>query len=540
MAFKLVQACRRADVEVIVAPYEADAQLAHLALTGAVHAVITEDSDLLTFGCARVLYKMDEYGNAREVRMDRIFRGAALAKNINFGTWTLAQFQTLCVLAGCDYLPSLPGLGLKTAYKLVKSHGTIARILPLLQVRHGPLPDGYAQMFERALLTFRHQRVWNADSGTASYLTPLPSDIDERDTHFVGPAISPSRAAGIACGDLNPHTGESFITQGSTIAAGDIETAATAAAEETGTGSGTGSGAGVGAGAGASAMVSAAAKAGVDSSAGSEALNSSDSNGAGPRKRKSSTAKYLAQFVSPDLPQTNTLDAHLVRQKKRHAPVKAADSASNTSCNSSSPDKMVSAYHTNVSGKAQAGFAAPRANTMMGNSIEGGGDGGGASSLGSASKGPLRQSYYAAGFGKCNAAHFLRRGTMAPATTAATACLGTSGYFPSSEPSPNITMPASVSVPDLSRFENRRPLATSPAPLSLSPSPSSSSSALFVGNSSSSSTTMLRVSPQRQQQQQQQQKANKKKRVSLPLRSTLAPPTPLEELSSRFGFARRA
>lgn len=41
-------------VECIVAPYEADAQLAFLSQTGYVHAVISEDSDLLPFGCKRV------------------------------------------------------------------------------------------------------------------------------------------------------------------------------------------------------------------------------------------------------------------------------------------------------------------------------------------------------------------------------------------------------------------------------------------------------------------------------------------------------
>lgn len=37
-----------------MAPYEADAQMAFLAISGSVHAVITEDSDLLTYGCPRV------------------------------------------------------------------------------------------------------------------------------------------------------------------------------------------------------------------------------------------------------------------------------------------------------------------------------------------------------------------------------------------------------------------------------------------------------------------------------------------------------
>lgn len=41
-------------VDFIVAPYEADAQLAYLANNGIVDAVITEDSDLIAFGCPNV------------------------------------------------------------------------------------------------------------------------------------------------------------------------------------------------------------------------------------------------------------------------------------------------------------------------------------------------------------------------------------------------------------------------------------------------------------------------------------------------------
>ena len=50
----MMQALKKADVEFIVAPFEADAQMAYLAINGLVHAVITEDSDLLPYGCPRV------------------------------------------------------------------------------------------------------------------------------------------------------------------------------------------------------------------------------------------------------------------------------------------------------------------------------------------------------------------------------------------------------------------------------------------------------------------------------------------------------
>lgn len=53
------------NIEYYVAPYEADAQLAYLWKQGLIHSVITEDSDLLIYGCDRVFFKMDQYGDGK-------------------------------------------------------------------------------------------------------------------------------------------------------------------------------------------------------------------------------------------------------------------------------------------------------------------------------------------------------------------------------------------------------------------------------------------------------------------------------------------
>lgn len=71
------QECRRIRVECIVAPYEADAQLAYLEKEGIVDLVITEDSDLLVFGCKRVLFKMDDSGNGKLIDLERDSLGKA-------------------------------------------------------------------------------------------------------------------------------------------------------------------------------------------------------------------------------------------------------------------------------------------------------------------------------------------------------------------------------------------------------------------------------------------------------------------------------
>lgn len=49
-----IEMLRREKVQYIVAPYEADAQMAYLSLNNFVDCVITEDSDLLAYGCPRV------------------------------------------------------------------------------------------------------------------------------------------------------------------------------------------------------------------------------------------------------------------------------------------------------------------------------------------------------------------------------------------------------------------------------------------------------------------------------------------------------
>jgi exonuclease-1 len=55
MAFNLIQVLQQEGIEYIVAPYEADAQLAYLSLNHYIDAVITEDSDLIPYGASRVI-----------------------------------------------------------------------------------------------------------------------------------------------------------------------------------------------------------------------------------------------------------------------------------------------------------------------------------------------------------------------------------------------------------------------------------------------------------------------------------------------------
>lgn len=54
----LIDILHELNIEVIVAPYEADAQIAYMVKEGLADFAISEDSDMITYGCPRVLMKL--------------------------------------------------------------------------------------------------------------------------------------------------------------------------------------------------------------------------------------------------------------------------------------------------------------------------------------------------------------------------------------------------------------------------------------------------------------------------------------------------
>jgi len=118
MAFKVILALRKKNVMVTVAPYEADAQMAHLAITQQVDIVISEDSDCLPYGCPRVLYKLDKSGFGQLIELRRL----SLVDDVSLVHFTPEMFLDMCVLSGCDYLPSVEGMGVKRAHQMVQKY----------------------------------------------------------------------------------------------------------------------------------------------------------------------------------------------------------------------------------------------------------------------------------------------------------------------------------------------------------------------------------------------------------------------------------
>ncbi|XP_049371358.1 exonuclease 1 [Solanum verrucosum] len=201
MAHDLIQVLKRENVCYVVAPYEADAQMTFLAISKQVDAVITEDSDLIAFGCPRIIYKMDKFGQGLEFRYSKLEQN----RELSLTGFTKQMLLEMCILSGCDYLQSLPGMGLKKAHALVKKFKSYDKVIKHLRYNTAAVSPMYEESFRKAIMTFQHQRVYDLMTEDLVHLSEL-SDCGSQDLDFLGPLIPTEIAQGIAKGDIDPFT----------------------------------------------------------------------------------------------------------------------------------------------------------------------------------------------------------------------------------------------------------------------------------------------------------------------------------------------
>ncbi|XP_015167916.1 exonuclease 1 [Solanum tuberosum] len=201
VAHDLIQVLKRENVCYVVAPYEADAQMTFLAISKQVDAVITEDSDLIAFGCPRIIYKMDKFGQGLEFRYSKLEQN----KELSLTGFTKQMLLEMCILSGCDYLQSLPGMGLKKAHALIKKFESYDKVIKHLRYNTAAVSPMYEESFRKAIMTFQHQRVYDLMTKDLVHLSEL-SDCGSQDLDFLGPLIPTEVAQGIAKGDVDPFT----------------------------------------------------------------------------------------------------------------------------------------------------------------------------------------------------------------------------------------------------------------------------------------------------------------------------------------------
>ena len=105
----------------LLAVGEAEAMGSYLCREGKLDAVMTDDTDVLAYGCPVFLHKLDLHEH-RCMRLvsDRVLEALEMTREV---------FLDFCILCGTDYNLNLTGIGHERAFKLLKKHGNIDDIL---------------------------------------------------------------------------------------------------------------------------------------------------------------------------------------------------------------------------------------------------------------------------------------------------------------------------------------------------------------------------------------------------------------------------
>eukprot|EP01022_Parablepharisma_sp_SALTPOND_P013074 TRINITY_DN171_c0_g1_i2.p2 TRINITY_DN171_c0_g1~~TRINITY_DN171_c0_g1_i2.p2 ORF type:complete len:573 (+),score=87.53 TRINITY_DN171_c0_g1_i2:1363-3081(+) len=182
MTYKLIDLVNYLQIKYIVAPYEADAQIAYLCKQKIADFAISEDSDILVYGCEDLVLKLDYEGNCENITLQKTLSDPELffctkdefVKDLT--EFSTDQFIELCIIAGCDYLKNIPGIGLKRAIKYLKG-STLEDALEMINGRgahQGKVPESYLEDVQRIKLQFLHGWVIDTENMVMTRFSPLP------------------------------------------------------------------------------------------------------------------------------------------------------------------------------------------------------------------------------------------------------------------------------------------------------------------------------------------------------------------------------
>ncbi|CAR23154.1 exodeoxyribonuclease DIN7 [Lachancea thermotolerans CBS 6340] len=192
MAKCVIEYCQVQDIKYIVAPFEADAQMVYLEKKGLVHGIISEDSDLLIFGCRKLITKLTDHGEGIEICRDDFPR---LPSKFPLSQLCPEETRAMVCLSGCDYTAGIPKIGLLTAMKLVRKHKTMDNIIKNIQ-REGKfvVPKEFLEEYQLASFAFQFQRVYCPENGMMTTLSEIPEELRNCQALFscIGKVISKS------------------------------------------------------------------------------------------------------------------------------------------------------------------------------------------------------------------------------------------------------------------------------------------------------------------------------------------------------------
>lgn len=175
MAKSVMAELDQRNIKYIVAPYEADPQMVYLEKIGLVDGILSEDSDLLIFGCNRLITKLKDDSTCIEICRENFNK---VKKIPGLSNYSQEQLRLVAMLSGCDYTKGIPNIGLKTAFTLVKKYNNLEKILLALRSEGKYPSEDFLEEVNLANLAFQYQKVFHPIENELRTLYDYPEDFD--------------------------------------------------------------------------------------------------------------------------------------------------------------------------------------------------------------------------------------------------------------------------------------------------------------------------------------------------------------------------
>ena len=153
----------------MIAPFEADSQLAYLSKINYIDLVITDDSDLLIYGSKKTFFKMNNKYEGRYIELEDIFN----CPTLEMSNWSHNKFIQMCVLTGCDFMRLPSGFHINSSNKLFNEHDDVNQLLFKL-LKSDPELKNILKDFRMAYIAIKYARVYCPTINNITTLNPLP------------------------------------------------------------------------------------------------------------------------------------------------------------------------------------------------------------------------------------------------------------------------------------------------------------------------------------------------------------------------------
>ena len=165
--------------------------MAYMVREGIADFAISEDSDLIAYGCPKMLMKLDFLGNAKAYSLEdfKTMKVPEAERPLRqLQALTKEDFVFACIMAGCEYLGNIERVGLKVALKHFEKQKSFKKVMEFLRANKATkerVPAGYEVLAQQVAQLFIYQTVFDPRTCTLTQLSSI-ADTSELDMDYLG------------------------------------------------------------------------------------------------------------------------------------------------------------------------------------------------------------------------------------------------------------------------------------------------------------------------------------------------------------------